>query len=214
MNLDKNSLLLYAVTDSHWTSEEKTLISQVKDAINGGITFLQLREKELSYDEFLKEAKEIKKLTDEANIPFVINDNVKLALECNADGVHVGQNDMKAADVRALIGKDKILGVSAHTVEEAIIAEKNGADYLGVGAVFSTSTKKDATSVSFDLLKKICNSVSIPVVAIGGITKENISELKDSNINGVAVVSAIFSEINITEATKNLKNLSLNITSE
>ena len=108
MNLDKNSLLLYAVTDSHWTSEEKTLISQVKDAINGGITFLQLREKELSYDEFLKEAKEIKKLTDEANIPFVINDNVKLALECNADGVHVGQNDMKATDVRALIGKDKI----------------------------------------------------------------------------------------------------------
>lgn len=214
MNLDKNSLLLYAVTDSHWTSEEKTLISQVKDAINGGITFLQLREKELSYNEFLKEAKEIKKLTDEANIPFVINDNVKLALECNADGVHVGQNDMKAADVRALIGKDKILGVSAHTVEEAIIAEKNGADYLGVGAVFSTSTKKDATSVSFDLLKKICNSVSIPVVAIGGITKENISELKGSNINGVAVVSAIFSEINITEATKNLKNLSLNITSE
>ena len=214
MNLDKNSLLLYAVTDSHWTSEEKTLISQVKDAINGGITFLQLREKELSYDEFLKEAKEIKKLTDEANIPFVINDNVKLALECNADGVHVGQNDMKAADVRALIGKDKILGVSAHTVEEAITAEKNGADYLGVGAVFSTSTKKDATSVSFDLLKKICNSVSIPVVAIGGITKENISELKGSNINGVAVVSAIFSEINITEATKNLKNLSLNITSE
>lgn len=214
MNLDKNSLLLYAVTDSHWTSEEKTLISQVKDAINGGITFLQLREKELSYDEFLKEAKEIKKLTDEANIPFVINDNVKLALECNADGVHVGQNDMKAADVRALIGKDKILGVSAHTVEEAIIAEKNGADYLGVGAIFSTSTKKDATSVSFDLLKKICNSVSIPVVAIGGITKENISELKGSNINGVAVVSAIFSEINITEATKNLKNLSLNITSE
>lgn len=214
MNLDKNSLLLYAVTDSHWTSEEKTLISQVKDAINGGITFLQLREKELSYNEFLKEAKEIKKLTDEANIPFVINDNVKLALECNADGVHVGQNDMKAADVRALIGKDKILGVSAHTVEEAIIAEKNGADYLGVGAVFSTSTKKDATSVSFDLLKKICNSVSIPVVAIGGITKENISELKGSNINGVAVVSAIFSEINITEATKNLKNLSLNITSK
>lgn len=214
MNLDKNSLLLYAVTDSHWTSEEKTLISQVKDAINGGITFLQLREKELSYDEFLKEAKEIKKLTDEANIPFVINDNVKLALECNADGVHVGQNDMKATDVRALIGKDKILGVSAHTVEEAIIAEKNGADYLGVGAIFSTSTKKDATSVSFDLLKKICNSVSIPVVAIGGITKENISELKGSNINGVAVVSAIFSEINITEATKNLKNLSLNITSK
>ena len=214
MNLDKNSLLLYAVTDSHWTSEEKTLISQVKDAINGGITFLQLREKELSYDEFLKEAKEIKKLTDEANIPFVINDNVKLALECNADGVHVGQNDMKAADVRALIGKDKILGVSAHTVEEAITAEKNGADYLGVGAVFSTSTKKDATSVSFDLLKKICNSVAIPVVAIGGITKENIYELKGSNINGVAVVSAIFSESNITEATKNLKNLSLNITIE
>ncbi|MBE6051464.1 MAG: thiamine phosphate synthase [Clostridium sp.] len=209
MNVDNKSLLLYAVTDRYWTTKEKTLISQVKDAIEGGITFLQLREKNLSYDEFLEEAKEIKKLTDKANIPFVINDNVEIAIKCNADGVHVGQSDMAAQDVRSLIGPDKILGVSAHTVEEAKLAEKNGADYLGVGAVFSTSTKKDATNLSVELLKKICDSVSIPVVAIGGITKDNLSELENSNINGVAVVSAIFAENNIVEATKKLKELSL-----
>lgn len=206
MKLDK-SLLLYAVTDSSWTSEDKNLISQVKDAIDGGITFLQLREKNLEYDEFLNEAKEIKKLTDGANIPFVINDNVKLAIECNADGVHVGQDDMKATDVRSLIGSDKILGVSCHNVEEAILAEKQGANYLGVGAMFSTSTKLDATDVSFETLKKICSSVSIPVIAIGGINKDNILRLKNSGISGVAVVSAIFKEKNIAHATEHLKDL-------
>lgn len=206
LKLDK-SLLLYAVTDSSWTTPENNLISQVKDAIDGGITFLQLREKHLEYDEFLKEAKEIKELTDKANIPFVINDNVKLAIECGASGVHVGQDDMKATDVRSLIGKDKILGVSCHNVEEAILAEKQGANYLGVGAMFSTSTKADATNVSFEALKAICSSVSIPVVAIGGISKDNILELRNSGICGVAVVSAIFKERDITNATKNLKYL-------
>lgn len=206
MKLDKESLLLYAVTDSKWTGE-LSLQEQVKQAIDGGITFLQLREKNLEYDKFLQEAIEIKRLTDKANIPFVIDDNVKLAIECNADGVHVGQSDMAAQDVRKLIGPDKILGVSAHTVEEAILAEKQGADYLGVGAVFSTSTKLDANDVSYETLEKICKSVSIPVVAIGGITKDNISKLQGSGINGVAIVSAIFAEKNILEATKQLKNV-------
>lgn len=204
MKLDKKSLLLYAVTDSKWTGK-LSLNQQVKQAIDGGITFLQLREKNLEYDKFLEEAREIKKLTDKANIPFVIDDNVKLAIECNADGVHVGQSDMAAQDVRKLIGPDKILGVSAHNVEEAILAEKQGADYLGVGAVFSTSTKLDADDVSYEILQQICNSVSIPVVAIGGITRDNISKLQGSGINGVAVVSAIFAEKNILEATKQLK---------
>lgn len=206
MKLDKESLLLYAVTDSKWTGE-LSLQEQVKQAIDGGITFLQLREKNLEYDKFLQEAIEIKRLTDKANIPFVIDDNVKLAIECNADGVHVGQSDMAAQDVRKLIGPDKILGVSAHTVEEAILAEKQGADYLGVGAVFSTSTKLDANDVSYDTLQKICESVSIPVVAIGGITKDNISKLQGSGIDGVAIVSAIFAEKNILEATNQLKNV-------
>lgn len=206
MKLDKKSLLLYAVTDSKWTGD-LSLKEQVKQAIDGGITFLQLREKNLEYDKFLQEAIEIKELTDKANIPFVIDDNVKLAIECNADGVHVGQSDMAAQDVRKLIGPDKILGVSAHTVEEAILAEKQGADYLGVGAVFSTSTKLDANDVSYDTLQKICESVSIPVVAIGGITKDNISKLQGSGIDGVAIVSAIFAEKNILEATNQLKNV-------
>lgn len=207
MNTDKKDMLLYAVTDRMW-SEEKGLKGQIKEALEGGITFLQLREKELSDEEFLKEALEIKDMVKEYNIPFVINDNVEVAIKCDADGVHVGQSDMKATDVRSKIGKDKILGVSAHTLEEAIEAEKMGADYLGVGAVFSTSTKLDADDVSFETLKEICDSVNIPVVAIGGISKDNILKLKGSHVDGVAVVSAIFASKNITEDTKELLNLS------
>lgn len=207
MNTDKKDMLLYAVTDRMW-SEEKGLKGQIKEALEGGITFLQLREKELSDEEFLKEALEIKDMVKEYNIPFVINDNVDVAIKCDANGVHVGQSDMKATDVRSKIGKDKILGVSAHTLEEAIEAEKMGADYLGVGAVFSTSTKLDADDVSFETLKEICDSVNIPVVAIGGISKDNILKLKGSHVDGVAVVSAIFASKNITEDTKELLNLS------
>ncbi len=207
MNTDKKDMLLYAVTDRMW-SEKKGLKGQIKEALEGGITFLQLREKELSDEEFLKEALEIKDMVKEYNIPFVINDNVDVAIKCDADGVHVGQSDMKATDVRSKIGKDKILGVSAHTLEEAIEAEKMGADYLGVGAVFSTSTKLDADDVSFETLKEICDSVNIPVVAIGGISKDNILKLKGSHVDGVAVVSAIFASKNITEDTKELLNLS------
>ena len=207
MNTDKKDMLLYAVTDRMW-SEENGLKQQIKEALDGGITFLQLREKELNDEEFLKEALEIKDMVKKYNIPFVINDNVDVAIKCDADGVHVGQSDMKATDVRSKIGKDKIIGVSAHTLEEAKEAERMGADYLGVGAVFSTSTKLDADDVSFETLKKICQSVNIPVVALGGISKDNILKLKGSHVDGVAVVSAIFASKNITEDTKELLSLS------
>ncbi len=206
MKLSRESLLLYAVTDRSWLNG-KTLYEQVEESILGGVTFLQLREKELSDKEFLKEAIEIKTLTDKYNIPFVINDNIDVALQCNADGVHVGQTDMEAGQVRSLIGKDKIIGVSVQTIQQAIEAEKKGADYLGVGAMFSTSTKHDASLVTFDDLRNICNSVSIPVVAIGGINEKNLSMLKGTNIDGVAIVSAIYSKKNIRNATQELYSI-------
>lgn len=207
MKCDKEIMLLYAVTDRAWLGE-RSLKEQVKEALDGGITCLQLREKDMTDEEFLKEALEIGALCREYKVPFIINDNIDVALRCKADGVHVGQSDMSAKDVRKIIGNDMMLGVSAQTVEQAIEAEKNGADYLGVGAVFSTSTKLDADSVSFDTLRKICESVSIPVVAIGGISEYNIPELKGSGIDGVALVSAIFASDNITDACKKLKKLS------
>lgn len=212
----KETMKVYAVTDSSWLEKDangeprnddsNSLYKQVELALKGGATFIQLREKNMSYNDFLATAREIKLLTDKYNVPFVINDNVDIAIECDADGVHVGQSDMEASNVRALIGYDKILGVSAHTKEEALLAEKNGADYLGVGAVFSTSTKQDADAVSFEQLKEICDCVNIPVVAIGGINKNNIIDLKYSGIDGVAVVSAIFGAQDIYEATKVLNN--------
>lgn len=201
----KASLLLYAVTDRAWCGK-KTLKEQVAEAIEGGITFLQIREKDLSDEEFLQEAIEIGQLAREHNIPFVINDNVDIAIKSGADGVHVGQKDMKAKDVRYLIGADKILGVSVQTVEQALLAEKYGADYLGVGAVFPTGSKNDADDVSYETLKAICEAVDIPVVAIGGISQSNIGKLKGSSISGVAVISAIFGQENIISATQNLKD--------
>ena len=157
---------------------------------------------------FYEEALEIKKLCKEKGVPFIINDNVDVALRCDADGVHVGQSDMEAQDVRAKLGADKIIGVSARTVEQAVKAEKMGADYLGVGAVFSTSTKLDAREVSWETLKEICETVSIPVVAIGGITADNLSQLAGTGVDGVAVVSAIFAQKDIKAATENLRKLS------
>lgn len=207
MKVNSEDMLLYAVTDRAWT-ESEDLYSQVKKALKGGITFLQLREKELDEETFLKEAIEIKKLAKEYDVPFVINDNVDIAVKSDADGVHVGQSDMEAGDVRKKIGKDKILGVSASNLKEARLAEEKGADYLGVGAVFSTSTKLDADEVSFDTLKEICDNVSIPVVAIGGISKDNILKLKGTNVDGVAVVSAIFASSDIVNDTKELLKLS------
>jgi len=206
MKCDKKSLLLYAVTDRSWLNG-KSLYEQVEEAIKGGTTFVQLREKNLDEDAFLNEAKEIQQLCRKYRIPFVINDNVEIAKKINADGVHVGQSDMEAADVRDIIGDDKILGVSAQTVEQAVLAEKQGADYLGVGAVFPTGSKADAEDVSYETLKAICQAVKIPVVAIGGIGAGNVLKLKDSGIAGIAVISAIFAAEDIRAATKKLKQL-------
>ena len=203
MKCDKKDLLLYAVTDRAWVGKE-TLYEQVEDALKGGATFIQLREKELDKESFLKEAIEIKKLCKKYNVPFVINDEVDIALQVDADGVHVGQSDMEAGNVRELLGPDKIIGVSAQTVEQAILAEKRGADYLGVGAVFKTGSKDDADDVSHDTLKAICEAVSIPVIAIGGITVDNVAELEGTGICGIAVISAIFAKTDIKEATNKL----------
>ncbi len=203
-------MLVYAVTDRAWLNG-KTLEEQVEKAIQGGATLIQLREKQLHYDDFLEQAIKIKKITAQYHIPFIINDNVEIALAVDADGVHVGQKDMQANMVRKKLGENKIIGVSVQTLEQALSAEKNGADYLGVGAVFSTSTKQDASEVSFETLQNICKAVSIPVVAIGGINIKNIAKLKNSGIDGVAVVSAIFAQKDITKATQELVSLSKEI---
>ncbi len=201
-----DKLLLYAVTDRHWLGD-RTLCDVVRESLDGGVTFLQLREKNLDDDSFLEEAVSLQKMAKEYGVPFVINDNVDIAVKMNADGVHVGQSDMEAGDVRALIGPDKILGVSAQTVEQAVLAEKRGADYLGVGAVFPTGSKDDAEDVSYDTLKAICEAVTIPVVAIGGITIENTPSLAGSGICGIAVISAIYAQENIREAAAALKKV-------
>ena len=200
------SLLLYAVTDRHWLGE-RTLSEVVRESLEGGVTFLQLREKDLDDDRFYEEAVELQAMAREYGVPFVVNDNVDIALKMDADGVHVGQSDMEAGGVRALLGPDKILGVSAQTVEQAILAEQRGADYLGVGAVFPTGSKDDAEDVSYDTLKAICEAVSIPVVAIGGITLENTHELAGSGICGIAVISAIYAKSDIKEAAAALKRV-------
>ena len=206
MKCDKKDLLLYAVTDRSWLGEQ-TLYEQVEEALKGGATFIQLREKELDDESFLAEAIEIQKLCRQYRVPFVINDNVEIARKINADGVHVGQSDMEAGDVRAILGEDKILGVSAQTVAQAVLAEQRGADYLGVGAVFHTGSKADADDVSHETLKAICEAVRIPVVAIGGIGKHNVLQLKGSGIDGIAVISAIFASKDIQKATAELKAL-------
>ena len=207
--LDEKDLLLYAVTDRHWLNG-RTLYEVVKESLDGGATFIQLREKELDNEHFLEEAKELKKLCAEYKVPFVINDNVDIAIQMDADGVHVGQSDMEAGDVRAKLGPDKIIGVSAQTVEQAILAEKRGADYLGVGAVFPTGSKDDADDVSHETLKAICDAVSIPVIAIGGITVDNTPELAGTGICGIAVISAIYAADDIPAATAKLKEVTKN----
>lgn len=206
LRVNADAMTLYAVTDRTWV-EDTTLMNQVKEALEGGITFLQLREKHLSKEEFIKEAREMKELSKEYKVPFVINDNIEVALAVDADGVHIGQDDMSVEEARKLLGEDKIIGVSAHNVEEAIKAQKGGADYLGVGAVCATSTKKDANVVSKEEIKKICHTVEIPVVAIGGIKKENIKTLERTDVDGVAVVSAIFAAKDIKKDTKQLRSL-------
>ena len=204
MNCDKKDLLLYAVTDRSWLNG-RTLKEVVKESLDGGVTFVQLREKHLDQEHFLEEARELKELCKEYHVPFVINVNVDIAVMMDADGVHVGQSDMEAGDVREKLGPDKIIGVSAQTVEQAVLAEKRGADYLGVGAVFPTSSKDDAEDVPFENLKAICEAVSIPVIAIGGITQGNVHELAKSGICGIAVISAIYAKEDIRKASEDLK---------
>lgn len=206
MKFDKKDLLLYAVTDRSWLGKQ-TLYEQVEEALRGGATWIQLREKELDEDSFFKEAATIQELCRRYQVPFVINDNVEIARRIDADGVHVGQSDMEAGNVRAILGEDKILGVSAQTVEQAVLAEQRGADYLGVGAVFHTGSKPDADDVSLETLKNICTAVNIPVIAIGGIGRHNVMELTGSGICGVAVISAIFAAKDIRSATEELKKL-------
>jgi thiamine-phosphate pyrophosphorylase len=201
-------MLLYGVTDRTWT-QNQTLTMQVEEALKGGVTCIQLREKEIDDKEFLLLAYEIKELCNRYGVPFIINDNVSIAIECGADGIHVGQHDMKSQKVKEMIGEQMILGVSVQTVEQALDAEKNGAHYLGVGAVFSTSTKLNADDVNHSVLKEICEAVSIPVVAIGGIHKQNILELSGTKVDGVALVSAIFASRNIEEECKELLELSM-----
>jgi len=206
LKFDKAAMLLYVVTDRSWLGGN-SFLQQIEDTLTAGATFLQLREKEMPEADFLAEAEAVKKISMRYKVPFVINDNVKIALACGADGVHIGQEDRPAVEVRQLLGKDKILGVSVQTAAQAVQAEQDGADYLGVGAVFPTGTKKDAADVSLDTLRNICHSVCIPVVAIGGIHENNILQLKGSGIHGVAVISAIFAQPDIQTATRELARL-------
>lgn len=213
MNCEKKTMLLYAVTDRSWAVRQ-TFYEQVEAALAGGVTCVQLREKAIKEDEFLKEAIEVKSLCSRFGVPLIINDNVKVAASSKADGIHVGQKDMNASDVRTVLGDNAIIGVSARTVEQALRAEADGADYLGVGAVFTTSTKLDTSHVTYEALKEICQSVSIPVVAIGGITKGNIAQLSGLGVDGIAVVSAIFSADDIEKECRELRELSEHMVSE
>lgn len=200
-------MTLYAVTDRAWVGRQ-SLSEQIEAAINGGATCIQLREKELGESEFLKEAIEISALCKSRGVPLIINDNVDIAVKCRADGVHVGQDDMSVAQVRRIVGSEMMIGASAHSVEEALEAVKNGADYLGAGAVFSTSTKSDTNILPLETLRDICRAADVPVVAIGGINKENIMKLSGSGVDGVALVSAVFSADDIEQECRLLRKLS------
>lgn len=197
----RQSMLLYAVTDRSWLKEGETLLSVCEDVLQHGATFLQIREKDLDAASFQEEAAQLKQLCGRYKVPYVVNDSVEIAMAIDADGVHVGQSDIKGRDIRSMIGADKILGISAGTVAEAVAAEQAGADYIGVGAVFGTSTKKDARNLTVEKLKEITGAVSIPVVAIGGINSKNLMELAGSGVDGVAVVSAIFAAEDPGQAT-------------
>jgi thiamine-phosphate pyrophosphorylase len=203
-NCTADSLLLYAITDRRWLNG-RSLETVAEQALKGGSTFLQLREKDLDEELFREEALALKSLCGRYRVPFVLDDNVRLAKEIDADGVHVGQSDMEADDVRSLLGPDKILGVSAQTVEQAVRAEKMGADYLGVGAVFATGSKDDAKTISKETLRAICEAVSIPVIAIGGINADNVGQLAGTGIVGISVISAIFASSDPESAARQLR---------
>ena len=212
--MDKKILQLYAVTDRQWLQKGQSLADVVEAAILGGATLIQLREKTMDDVSFICEAMEVKKVTDAYGIPLIINDNLKVCLACDAAGVHVGQDDLRAEKVRELLGPDKIIGVTAKTVEQAKAAVRQGADYLGSGAMFGSSTKSEARPMTLDEFKEIRRSVSVPIVLIGGIDAENIRELKGSGAQGVAVVSGIFAQPDVEAAARKLKKLSLEVFSE
>lgn len=207
----RQAMLLYGITDRSWLKPGEKLSDVCREILEHGVTFLQLREKELAQEAFLKEAEELKELCARFGVPFVVNDSVETAVQAGADGVHVGQSDIKGRNIRAMIGPDRILGISAGTVEEARAAEKAGADYIGVGAVFGTSTKKDARNLSVEKLREISASVSIPVVAIGGINRSNVGELSGSDVDGIAVISALFGAERPGEAAAELAELAKEI---
>lgn len=203
MKLYRDMLKLYLVTDRQWLNGRK-LTDDLEKAILGGVTIIQLREKNLTNKEFINIAKDVKKLCQKYDIPLIINDNLEVALAVDSDGIHIGQDDLPALIVRKQIGTNKILGVSVHNLEEALQAKRDGADYVGVGAIFPTETKNDATNITLDKLQEICSNIDIPVVAIGGITIDNVSKLKNINIAGVAVVSAIMKANDIITNTNQL----------
>ncbi len=197
---------MYAVTDRAWTGEQ-SLYEQVEAALKGGATCIQLREKELDDAAFSEEAMQIAPLCRRYGVPLFINDNVDVAIACGADGVHVGQDDTAAAEVRARVGESMMIGVSVHSVEEAIAAVNDGADCLGAGAVFSTSTKTDVGVMPRETLAAICRAVSVPVVAIGGINEKNLPKLRGTGIAGAAIVSAVFGAPDIEAASRRLRAL-------
>ena len=207
MKLQSKDMRLYAVTDRAWAADSDALLRQVESAIDGGATIVQLREKHLDEGAFLAEAEAFVALCRRKGAVSIINDNVDIAAKTGADGVHVGQSDLAAGRVRELLGPDKLIGVSAHTVEEALAAQAAGADYLGTGAAFVTGTKTDAKPISKDTIRAICAAVDIPVVAIGGITRENIRELSGCGLDGVAVVSALFAQRDVARSARELKAL-------
>lgn len=218
---DKKYLALYGVTDRWWVKQKlekagvpvtddalrEGLLADTRAALEGGMTYVQMREKgdPMTEDELLTEALALKALCEEYGVPFVIDDDVELAKKCGADGVHVGQSDMACVEARKALGERKVVGVSAQTVEQAVQAEKDGADYLGVGAVFPTGSKDDADDVSHDTVKAICDAVSIPVIAIGGISKDNVGQLAGLGLDGIAVISAIYAADDLKAATEDLK---------
>lgn len=190
MNKQETDYSLYLCTDRH-TNGTLTFLETVEQAVQGGCSVVQLREKECSTREFFQRAADIKAVTEKYNIPLIINDRIDVCMAVNADGVHLGQEDLPVAEARWILGEEKIIGASAHNLEEAVKAWKEGADYLGVGAIFGTNTKQNTVDTSIETLREICLQVPIPVVAIGGVCAANINQLKDSGISGVAVVSAI-----------------------
>lgn len=212
MKITEKHMLLYAVTDRQWLTDGETLASAVDAVLKGGATCVQLREKDVTDEQFIKLAEALKPICHKYNVPFIINDNVSVAKAVDADGVHIGQDDMTISQARAILGPDKIIGTSAHNVAEAIKAVADGADYIGCGAVFGSGTKTDASYLGVDGLKAICDVCPLPVVAIGGINKDNIHLLKHSGTDGVALVSALFSPSDKTKATAEMLAMAKEIT--